>query len=141
MTDDISKSQRDIEERLQEKWLQKRPHLPASNKAERRTGLRIEYHMYAYEIPDDRGRLDKYWRFERIEGSRSEIECDLNSQMIANKKLADLRKQGFTVHVLATPEHMTVEYQERQRKEFQNALEDSKSFLDVWSAVTGKPKP
>jgi hypothetical protein len=124
--DDFTDDQREMEERLKEKW--RRP--TADGKGQAISGP-VEYHLYTRQIKDGKGGFDTYWRFDRIEGSRSDIHREVNSKLMMEMELKKLRSAGFTVHFIKTPEPLSIEAQEAWEKEWQEINSRSKSNIEV----------
>ncbi|WP_312620445.1 hypothetical protein [Agrobacterium pusense] len=133
--DDFTDEQREMEERLKEKWSKTR----ADGKAQI-ISAPVEYHMYTHQIADEKGGADTYWRFDRIEGSNSDIHREVNSKMMAMMELEKLRKAGFTVHVIATPETMTLEAKARQKEELMEKWRRSQGFYGPHETLFPKSK-
>lgn len=127
--EDFSDEQREMEQRLREKWSRKSEGAHTSGK--HGVSMPTEYHLYTRQIKDGKGGYDTYWRFDRIEGSRSDIHREVNSKMMMEMELKKLRAAGFTVHFIKTPEGLTIEAQEAWEKEWQEINSRSKSNIEV----------
>jgi hypothetical protein len=128
--DDFTDDQREMENRLKEKWNAKSGGDRASA-SQHCVSMPTEYHLYTRQIKDGKGGYDTYWRFDRIEGSRSDIHREVNSKMMMEMELKKLRAAGFTVHFIKTPEGLTIEAQEAWEKEWQEINSRSKSNIEV----------
>ncbi|MBB3645615.1 hypothetical protein FHX14_001794 [Rhizobium sp. BK619] len=131
MTEDISDEDRELEQRLRDKWRneEKQP------RSDGQLGVPIEYHFYSRELPNGRGGADTYWRFDRIEGADGFIHREFNSKRLATMELDKLRKAGFTVHVRQTPEALTLEAQAEQRRKIDDIFESSKNTSEITEAL------
>lgn len=136
--DDFTDEQRDLEQRLKEKWGAKSG--TAVNPAKHGVAMPVEYHMYMHQIADGKGGADTYWRFDRIEGSSSDIHREVNSKMMAMMELEKLRKAGFTVHVINTPDTMTLEAKARLKEELMEKWRQSQGYYGPLETLFPKQK-
>lgn len=137
MTEDISDEERDLERKLREKW-QREQNQEASRPTKTELSAPVEYHFYTRDLPNDRGGYDTYWRFDRVQGSNSNIHREFNSKMLAMMELDRLRKSGSTVHAIQTPENLTLEAQKRHKEEIEAIVTDGKSYFAIMDALIGK---
>lgn len=130
MSDDgISDEDRALEQKLREKW-QRRPH---QGKTSEKPSLAapVEFHFYTRQLPTERGEPDTYWRIDKIEGSSSSIHREFNSKTLALIEVERLRKAGFVVHAIQTPQDVTLEALEKREREFRQILDQSKNTTDI----------
>ncbi|KAB2793664.1 hypothetical protein F9K96_00370 [Brucella anthropi] len=99
---------------MREDWLKQKAEAVAAN-AEA-VAPSVFFHMYNYNIRDERGREDTYWRFERIQGESSGIHREYNSKMLAMRELDKLRGDGHVVHIIRTPEELAPDVVEAHRR-------------------------
>jgi hypothetical protein len=117
VSDEISDEERDLELRMRNKLLGRNSSESGPVDTNCSANLPVEFHFYTHEIADDRGGVDTYWRFDRLQGQSSTIHREFNSKALAMMELNRLRGDGFTVHVIQTPETMTLEGKEKTRRE------------------------
>lgn len=137
MSEDISDEERELEQKLREKW-RREQNTDAARSSRPDLSGPIEYHFYSRELPNDRGGSDTYWRFDRVQGSQSNIHREFNSKMLALMELDRLRKAGFTVHVIQTPENLTLEAQKRDKEEIDTIVAENKSYFGIIDALIRK---
>lgn len=134
MSDDINDDERKLEAHIRHKWMTEQ----GTTRPGGKLGPAIEYHLYSHQIADERGGADTYWRFDRMEGSESNIHREYNSKALAMIELEALRKRGFTVHVIGTPAAMTLEAKAESAASAMKAWQEWNDSFSADAFLSGK---